>query len=442
MKDAARLAAVIDILDLIDEALEEGGLPADAIVTSYFRNRRYAGSKDRRAVSNRVYAVLREREQLDWALRQFDQEPTARLRLIANFIKYGLGTYSFHEQDDDPHAPEPLNESEEALVAELEEADWSAVDENYITNVPQWLIPLFKSRFSDNWLDESEALCHRAPLDIRINRLKGWRKKAQDALGKEGFASDIAPMSPTGLRMQENKALQSSRAFVEGLIEIQDEAAQLASHLVAAKPGQQILDLCAGGGGKSLAVAGHMDNKGQIFATDINKRRLASFKDRAKRADMHNLQTQELEETGKDRKKWLRRREGNMDRVIVDVPCSGTGVWRRSPDLRWRISPESLEGMVATQKKLINEAATCVKVDGRLIYMTCSLLVEENEAVVDEFLAANPNFKALDWGAVWSDVMPDVSKPDSAALNENYLQLTPARHKCDGFFVAILERLS
>ena len=121
MKDAARLAAVIDILDLIDEALEEGGLPADAIVTNYFRNRRYAGSKDRRAVSNRVYAVLREREQLDWALRQFDHEPTARLRVIANFIKYGLGTYDFLQQDEDPHAPEPLNESEEALVAELEE---------------------------------------------------------------------------------------------------------------------------------------------------------------------------------------------------------------------------------------------------------------------------------------------------------------------------------
>jgi 16S rRNA (cytosine967-C5)-methyltransferase len=440
MKDAARLAAVIDILDLIDEALEEGGLPADAIVTNYFRNRRYAGSKDRRAVSNRVYAVLREREQLDWALRQFDHEPTARLRVIANFIKYGLGTYDFLQQDEDPHAPEPLNESEEALVAELEEADWSAIDKDYITNVPQWLIPSFKSRFSEDWMHESEALCHRAPLDVRVNRLKGWRKKAQESLAKEGFDSEIAPMSPTGLRLQENKALQSSRAFVEGLIEIQDEAAQLASHLVAAKPGQQILDLCAGGGGKSLAVAGHMDNKGQIFATDTNARRLASFKERAKRADMHNLQTQELEEQGKERRKWLGRREGHMDRVIVDVPCSGTGVWRRSPDLRWRLSPESLQEFVAKQKSLINEAATCVKLDGRLIYMTCSLLVEENEAVVDEFLAANTNFKALDWRTVWADVMPDVSKPDSAALKQEYLQLTPARHKCDGFFVAILER--
>lgn len=441
MKDAARLAAVIDILDLIDEALEEGGLPADAIVTNYFRNRRYAGSKDRRAVSNRVYAVLREREQLDWALRQFDHEPTARLRLIANFIKYGLGTYDFHPQDDDPHAPEPLNESEEALVAELEEADWTAIDENYITNVPQWLIPSFKSRFSDKWLEESEALCHRAPLDIRVNRLKGWRKKAQESLAKEGFDSAIAPMSPTGLRLQENKALQSSRAFVEGLIEIQDEAAQLASHLVDAKPGQQILDLCAGGGGKSLAVAGHMDNKGQIFATDINKRRLASFKERAKRADMHNLQTQELEGQGKERKKWLARREGHMDRVIVDVPCSGTGVWRRSPDLRWRLTPESLAEFVVTQKGLLGEGAACVKQYGRLIYMTCSLLVEENEAVVDEFLAANANFKALDWRTVWKDVMSDVSQPNSASLNDNYLQLTPARHGCDGFFVAILERL-
>ena len=249
-------------------------------------------------------------------------------------------------------------------------------------------------------------------------------------------------MSPTGLRLPENKALQSSRAFVEGLIEIQDEAAQLASHLVDAKPGQQILDLCAGGGGKSLAVAGHMDNKGQIFATDINKRRLASFKERAKRADMHNLQTQELEEQGKERKKWLGRREGHMDRVIVDVPCSGTGVWRRSPDLRWRLSPESLEKFVVTQKSLLVEGAACVKPFGRLIYMTCSLLVEENEAVVDEFLASNSDFRSLDWRTVWKDVMSDVSQPNSASLKENYLQLTPSRHGCDGFFVAILERLN
>ena len=441
MKDAARIAAVIDILELIDESLEEGGLPADAIVTSYFRNRRYAGSKDRRAVSNRVYAVLREREQLDWALKQFNHVPTARLRLIANLAKYKLGLFAFEDPEDDPHAPEPFDALEYDLVEELQGADWENVEETYITNVPQWLIPSFESKFSEKWLEETEALCHRAPLDLRVNRLKGWRKRAQESLAKEGFDCEITPMSPTGLRLRENKALQNSKTYVEGLIEIQDEAAQIASHLVDAKPGQQILDLCAGGGGKSLAVAGHMDNKGQIFATDISKRRLTSFKERAKRADMHNLQTQPLEAEGKERKKWLRRREGHMDRVIVDVPCSGTGVWRRSPDLRWRITPERLAEMVETQKTLLNEAALCVNVGGRLIYMTCSLLPEENEAVVDAFLEANKSFRSLNWSTVWGDVMPDVSKPESAALKENYLQLTPLRHDCDGFFVAILERL-
>ena len=175
--------------------------------------------------------------------------------------------------------------------------------------------------------------------------------------------------------------------------------------------------------------------------SDINKNKIASFKERAKRADMHNLQLQLLEAEGKERKKWLRRREGHMDRVIVDVPCSGTGVWRRSPDLRWRITPERLAELVETQKKLIAEAAECVKAGGRLLYMTCSMLPEENEAVVDDFLASNEKFKAMDWRTVWSNVMPDVAKPNSAALKEDYLQLTPARHKCDGFFVAILERL-
>jgi 16S rRNA (cytosine967-C5)-methyltransferase len=298
----------------------------------------------------------------------------------------------------------------------------------------------------------------RAPLDLRVNALKLIRLKALEALGHLG--PEPTPLSPLGLRIVANADgrvphVQSEPAFLKGAVEVQDEGSQLVSLLAGVEPGMQVLDLCAGGGGKTLALAGEMNNKGQIFATDSDQRRLAPIHDRLTRAGIRNVQVRtpkttafsskvepglrEEDASGKKTVLPLDDLAGKMDLVLVDAPCTGTGTWRRHPDAKWRMRPASLELRTTEQREVLDHAARYVKPGGKLVYITCSVLDEENGAQVAGFLERHPGFSVVDpaGNAAARNLAPLAAHRDCRGLG---LLLTPHRTKTDGFFIACLTR--
>jgi 16S rRNA (cytosine967-C5)-methyltransferase len=308
-------------------------------------------------------------------------------------------------------------------------------------DVPDWLAPSLRRAFGEEWVAEAEALASRPPLDIRVNRLRAGRDKVAKELAGVGVVA--TPFSPDGLRVaptsgnRRHPNVQSEPAFVKGLFEIQDEGSQLAAAMVGAGPGMQVLDLCAGAGGKTLALAAAMGNKGQLFATDRDKHRLAPIFDRIRRAGTRNVQ---VRPAGAD----LSDLRGEMDRVMVDAPCTGTGTWRRRPDIKWRLTEHALADRRAEQAMLLRDAADFVKPGGRLVYVTCSVLPEENQDQVAAFLAARPDFSA---GPTAETIAATGLPPETAARLEaavvampGGVQMTPRRTGTDGFFVAVLER--
>jgi 16S rRNA (cytosine967-C5)-methyltransferase len=277
-----------------------------------------------------------------------------------------------------------------------------------------------------------------ATLDLRVNSLKGDRTAARVALAEDGIAAEPTPLSPLGLRVGGRPGLSAGRTFESGLVEVQDEGSQLVALLTDARPGMAVADFCAGAGGKTLALAAAMAGEGPLSALDTDQRRLDQAVRRIKRAGARNVTRHRL--VGGD---WLAHRAGVFARVLVDVPCSGTGAWRRQPDARWRLSPEKLEGYRQTQARILSQAATVVAGGGRLIYATCSLLPSENEAQVAAFLDARPDFTLLPMEDVWAETIVPLGGPAApvpAPFSGRFLQLTPARHGCDGFFAAAFER--
>ena len=431
MTPAARLQAAIEILTEVEHGIAHGGPNAGTVIARYFKSRRYAGAKDRTAIAEQVYDVTRARARHLWRLDRIDAKPTPRALAIAALAADGAFDAALFSGEG--YGPDALSSEEREIADKLTDGDaplppWAAL------GVPEWLYPSLKNRFGEHLPEEMAALDAMASTDIRANTLKADRDDLIARLATDGQAGTPTPFSPLGLRFAGHPRLTALASFADGLFEVQGESAQIAGLLVDAAPGHQVLDLCAGAGGKTLALAAAMQNKGQIYAADTSAKRLEALKARARRADARNIQIRRLPSSGDKRARMLGKLAGAMDRVVVDAPCSGSGTWRRHPDLKWRLAPDALANHQARQLELLREGAAATRPGGRLVYMTCSILAEENDDVVAAFLGQTEGWTLLDTGPLCPAPLESGPAPYPEAL-----QLTPARHQTDGFFVAVLK---
>jgi len=432
MTPAARLQAAIDAMADIEarrrpvaDALKDWGL-----------SHRFAGSRDRAAIGNLVYDGLRWRASSAWIMGA----DTPRALVLGTVgYRWGLGADGLATMiAGDPHAPGPLGDAERDQLAA---ADLSAAPEHVRADLPEWIAPHFQRLFGADWVEEGAALALRPPLDLRVNRLKADRERVLKALAR--FEAVATPYSPDGIRIAPTKGegrhpnVQVEPAFQKGWFEVQDEGSQLAALLVGAKHGEQVLDLCAGAGGKTLALAAAMENKGQIVATDRDRSRLAPIFDRLKRAGTRNVQVRNAGAPLDDL-------AGRMDAVLIDAPCTGTGTWRRRPDAKWRLTERAVGERIAEQRAILADAAGYVKPGGRLVYVTCSLLPEEDGDQIEAFLAQRGEFRAVPVSEALAKAEAAPLKqedPDRGALaGATGLVLSPRRTDTDGFFVAVMTR--
>jgi len=432
MTPSAQLQAVIDLLETVARA----DRPADGVVSAWFKARRYVGAKDRRAIAERLYGILRRRARLDWWLERVSFPVTARNRLLADLAirERAMPEALLPLFGQEAHSPEPLSSGERRLIGRLsgqplfhhDMPDW--VHGEY----PDWVDAALRAAFGGEFAAEVAAMRDEAPVDLRVNTLKATREAAQAALAADGIVALPTRWSPLGLRLSARVALSAQKAFRDGLVEVQDEGSQLVALLADARPGQAVVDYCAGAGGKTLALAAAMANKGRLVACDVYENRMARAQERIRRAGVHNVTRRLL---GVEGDKWVKRNAGSFDRVLVDAPCSGTGTWRRNPDAKWRLRPGDLEALVEVQAGILAKAARLVRPGGRLIYATCSVLPAENEAQVERFLTSEPGFAPLSIEAIWRDTVGGEAPGDGP-----WLRLSPARHGTDGFFVAAMAR--
>ncbi len=429
MTPAAHIATAIEIL----ADLAQRRRPAADVIKDWGLTHRFAGSKDRAAISSLVFDTLRKRASAAWLLGS--DEPRA-LVLGALREARGLGVEAIAALFSGVgHAPAPLTAEERARLAA---ASLAKAPDHVRGDYPEWLAERFAAAFGANAAAEGAALAQRAPVDFRANILKASRDEARAKLAH--LSPQPAPLSPLGLRIAvgpdgRGPALSAEPAYVKGLIEIQDEGSQLAALLAAAAPGEQVLDLCAGGGGKTLALAAQMHNRGQIYAYDDDGRRLTPIFERLERAGVRNVQVR----APRGRADVLGGLEDRCHLVLIDAPCTGTGTWRRHPDAKWRLAPGALEQRLNDQRALLAKAAGYVRPKGRLIYVTCSLLRDENEDQIAAFLSAHPDFSA----APAPETAEAAGLPELARFASPHgagLRFSPAASGTDGFFICALRR--
>jgi 16S rRNA (cytosine967-C5)-methyltransferase len=427
MTPGARLAAAIEVL----EAIERERRPAADALKSWGLAHRFAGSGDRAAIGGLVYDALRRRAS---SAHLMDADTPRAVALGMLKRERGLDAEAIARlADGSGHAPPPLTDAERGRLASatLEGAPaWIAGD------YPEWLDPQLARTFGDGRAEEGAALGSRAPLDLRVNTLKAELEQAQRAL--EELKPDPTPWSPLGLRVRlgadaKAPAIHAEPAFIKGMVEVQDEGSQLAALLVEPAPGMRVCDFCAGAGGKSLAMAAAMNNKGHIVACDVSGKRLEGAVKRLRRAGVFNVEQKSL---SSERDPWVKRHRAGFDRVLVDAPCTGTGTWRRNPDAKWTLTAEDAAELEALQRRILDSAARLVKPGGRIIYATCSLLPQENEQQAAWFAMTHPEFTPVSVADIWSRVIGNAAPADG----DLYLQLSPARHNTDGFFAAVFEK--
>lgn len=420
MRPGGRLQAAIAIL----EEMERTGKSAALALAEWGRAHRFAGSADRAAIGDHLHDALRRRR-------------SAAARLGSDSARAAVLGAALGGPDEfeavtagDRHAPPPLSAAERDAWQEFDRA---ALDPAVAGDIPDWCAGGFAEAFGPDWVEEAVALAQRPALDLRVNRLKSSREAVLAEL--DGMQAAATPISPDGIRIHPRDGrlpgLETVPAYAEGRIEIQDEGSQIAAILAMQDRPAQVLDYCAGGGGKTLAMSAVLENRGQIHAHDADPRRLAPLRERMLRAGCRNVQI-------------LRRREAlaplaaKMDLVLVDAPCTGTGTWRRRPETKWRLTFEHLSARMAEQDRILAEAARFVRPGGRLVYVTCSVLPAENEHRIEAFLAATPGFRALDAGAAFTQAFG--LPAEVVHVRRNGIALTPARAGTDGFFVSILAR--
>ncbi len=413
-------------LDLVVQALRSAlkmEHPADAVLRHFFQAERI-GSNERALVAETLFGVLRHRLFLEHGCTIDDKgQATARRMTLAYWVKFG--GYNLREL-------EPLLKAKEAeWLGRVKGITAGELPLSIQAELPEWIVEKLRPQHSDaDILALGLSMQQAAPLDLRVNTLLAGRDEVLQALQSEGLDAKATPYSPMGIRLKDKPALNKHALFLTGKFEVQDEGSQLLGLLLAPKRNDMVVDFCAGAGGKTLMLGAMMNSQGRLYAWDVSEKRLTNLKPRLKRSGLSNVQPQLIAHENDSK---VKRLAGKIDRVLVDAPCSGLGTLRRNPDLKFRQSQQSVVELNVKQAAILASAARLLKQGGRLVYATCSVLHEENQAIVEAFLAAHPDFTLLPAGEVLRQQHVELTMGD-------YLQLSPQLHNTDGFFAAVLER--
>ena len=397
--------------------------PADGVVSRFFREHRNLGPRERATLAETVYTVLRKKLLFDHLAPSGSGPKERRLAILG-----------FHGPRD--FLKSALTDQEKRWLDQCDQVQVADLMERHRHNLPEWLVEPLKAQLGAEFWPLVASLEAGAGLDLRVNDFKEKRADVQKELAKLGVPSQPTPYSPWGLRIDGKPALNKFDVFTRGAVEVQDEGSQLLALLLDAKRGEMVVDFCAGAGGKTLAIAASMRSTGRLYAFDTSAHRLEALKPRLARSGVSNVHPAAIAHERDDR---IKRLAGKIDRVLVDAPCTGLGTLRRNPDLKWRQSMQGVQEMAVKQAAILQSAARLLKSGGRLVYATCSVLPEENEAIAQAFTAANEGFEVLDI----ADLLGQLRVPDAQGLcsggdsGSRYLRLWPHRHGTDGFFAAV-----
>lgn len=400
--------------------------PADAVVSRFFRDNRGLGPRERATLAETVYTVLRKKLLFDHLAPSGSGPKERRLAILG-----------FHGPRD--FLKSALTEQEKNWLDQCDAINPADLMERHRHNLPEWLVQPLKDQLGDEFWPLAESMAQNAPLDLRVNVLKEKRADVQKELARAAIKSVATPYSPWGLRIEGKPALTKLDAFTRGAIEVQDEGSQLLALLLDAKRGEMVVDFCAGAGGKTLAIGATMRSTGRLYAFDVSAHRLDALKPRMARSGLSNIHPAAI---AHERDERIKRLAGKIDRVLVDAPCSGLGTLRRNPDLKWRQSAKAVQELVVKQAAILDSAARLLKPGGRLVYATCSILPQENEAIAEAFTVAHPDFVPLDAGEVLSQLKVEqaASLCSGGETGTAYLRMWPHRHQTDGFFAAVWTR--
>ncbi len=393
--------------------------PADAILRNFFRENPMLGAQDRAFIAETVFGILRHR----FFLENLTKLITPRALVLAYLVKFhGMNLRELVSL---------ISETETKWLSEIKAIQADLLPLSVQAEFPEWLVEKLQQFMPDaDILDLGLSLQKSAPLDLRVNTILAKRSEVLEVLKQEGIEAQETPYSPCGIRLTGKPAINRHALFLSGKIEVQDEGSKLLGYLLAPKRGEMVVDFCAGAGGKSLLLGALMNSKGRLYAFDISEKRLSNLKPRFKRSGLSNLHAQRIANENDIK---IKRLTGKIDRVLVDAPCSGLGTLRRNPDLKWRQSPQSIEELKIKQAAILSAAAGLLKPGGRLVYATCSFLPEENQTIINDFLAAHPQFTLLNCSELLSQQKIPLDTGE-------FLQLFPKLHQTDGFFAAALMR--
>lgn len=400
--------------------------PADAIVSRFFRDNRGLGPRERATLAETVYTVLRKKLLFDHLSPSGSGSKERRMAILGFY-----GPRDFLKS--------ALTDQEKNWLDQCDQVKPDDLMERHRHNLPEWLVQPLKDQLGVEFWPLAESLNHSAGLDLRVNTIMAKRNEVQKELAQAGIKSAITPYSPWGLRIDGKPAINKLDAFTRGAIEVQDEGSQLLALLLDAKRGEMVVDFCAGAGGKTLAIGAAMRSTGRLYAFDTSAHRLDALKPRLARSGLSNVHPAAIAHERDDR---VKRLAGKIDRVLVDAPCSGLGTLRRNPDLKWRQDMKAVGELVLKQTAILQSAARLLKPGGRLVYATCSILPQENEAIAEAFSAANSDFTPLDAG----DILTQLKVEGAAQLcsggetGQHYLRLWPHKHQTDGFFAAVWQK--
>jgi len=435
MRESARIYTAIELLEQCETSWAGARpLPADIILHHFFKSRRFIGSHDRGAIAELVYYIIRHRATLSWHMEHHRQQGARAMVITALLLHRRLTLADLHNFfNGEQFSPDKLSPDESSYTKALSGQPLlhPEMPDHARLNYPQWMEAELQSSQSDSWKEEVAALNEEANVDLRVNTLLTTREELIAGLKEEKYDAEPTRLSPLGVRLKTRAPIFTSAYFKRGWFEMQDEGSQLATLVAPVKPGDKVIDFCAGAGGKTLALAALMKNKGRILAWDTSAKRLDQMKPRLARAKVDNVQRHVLTS---ETDPFIKRHKDSADLVLIDAPCSGCGTWRRNPDLKWRFTEDDLNEVRAKQKNILESASRLVKKNGHLLYVTCSLLQSENDKAIEAFLAQQSKFRVAEPSKIWSNFSQPIMRQDSL------LRLTPLQYGTDGFFAYLLKR--